>query len=196
MVARFRAMLAAAEHERREAMRGDVRPSVAGSRSWLHRMKARALCWIAEAIAQQRLLWALRGEAEAVLAYPSDIPDTTAEAVMRARLRHDFGRHRFWLTIDMFGLVGSVLLVPIPGPNFVWYYFAFRVVGHFLSLRGARQGLEVVEWKRSPSDQLTDLRAAIHLDPPQRERRVHEVATRLHLEHLPAFFNRTALPDA
>ena len=58
--------------------------------------------------------------------------------------RRDFEKHRFWLTIDALGFIASGLLFLVPGPNAVAYYFAFRLVGHYLSMRGARQGLSVV----------------------------------------------------
>ena len=38
-----------------------------------------------------------------------------------------------------------------PGPNAIGYYFAFRVVGHFFSVRGARRALDVVQWTNVPS---------------------------------------------
>ena len=53
----FREQLAEAERARRhEPHPGDVRPSFFG------RVKARLLRWVAESIAEQRLLWQLRGK--------------------------------------------------------------------------------------------------------------------------------------
>jgi hypothetical protein len=65
-------------------------------------------------------------------------------------------------------------------------------VGHYLSLRGARQGLNVVTWTSVGSEPLAELRRAIALEPELRERLVHDVAARLRLEHLARFFERTA----
>ena len=81
--------------------------------------------------------------------------------------------------------MASGLLVLVPGPNFVAYYFAFRMVGHFLSLRGARHGLAVVQWTAKESAPLTQLRAAIALD-----------GEALKLEHLARFFERSAIPSS
>jgi hypothetical protein len=87
-------------------------------------------------------------------------------------------------------MVGSAALILIPGPNFLGYYFAFRVVGHFFSVRGAKRGLNGVSWANTPSPPLADLRLALDLDPVARLERVERVASALHLDHLPSFFQR------
>jgi len=185
---RFRQMLAEAERERRQARATVVQGG------WLSRLKSRSMRWVAESIAEQRLLWHLRQQTEAWLYYPDDLDETQAIGLMRFQLGRDFDRHRFWLTIDGLGLVASGLLALVPGPNFIAYYFAFRVIGHYLSLRGARQGLSGVQWQSVKSEALSELRGAIGLEPEVRERRVHDVASRLRLEHLASFFERTAIP--
>ena len=76
------------------------------------------------------------------------------------------------------------------------YYLAFRVVGHYLSMRGARQGLDCVEWDLRPSDPLAELRGLVALEPEVREARVCEIAERLRLERLVTFFDRSAVPSA
>ena len=90
----------------------------------------------------------------------------------------------------------SGLLVLVPGPNVIAYYLAFRLVGHYLSMRGARQGLDVVQWALSPSAALAELRQAVTMDPDQRVARVSDIAARLHLERLVTFFQRIAVPAA
>ena len=84
------------------------------------------------------------------------------------------------------------MLFFVPGPNVVAYYFAFRLVGHYLSMRGARQGLSGVTWRNEGSAPLAELRRAIALEPAARDQRVQDVAGRLKLEHLASFFARTA----
>jgi hypothetical protein len=150
--------------------------------------------WVAESIAEQRLLWHLRSQTEACLYYPDDRDEESAVRELREHLRRDYEKHRFWLTIHALLFVASGVFFFIPGPNFVAYYFAFRLVGHYLSLRGAKQGLSGVTWKPIKSAELTELRRAIGLAPAIRERRVNEVALQLRLEHLASFFERTAIP--
>ena len=184
---RFTIMLAEAEHERRQG-RAEREPA-----GWLTRIRAKTMRRVAEAVAEQRLLWHLRRQSAATLFFPDDISEASAVACLRRQLRHDFERHRFWLIIDALLFVASGVFFFVPGPNLVAYYFVFRMVGHFFSLRGAKHGLEVVSWMNEPSAPLTALRAAIALEPSERDQRVHDLAAELQLEHLPRFIERTAV---
>ena len=186
----FHKVVTEAERERRKAR------AERAHYGWFARQRARFMRFIAESIAEQRLLWHLRGETNARLLHPDDLDAAQAERVMRQIIGRDFDKHQFWLIFDLLGLLGSFLLVPIPGPNIILYYFAFRVVGHYFSLRGARQGLNVVTWQMEPSAPLTELRRVATLAGTARDARVSEIAGRLHLEHLATFFDRTAIPTA
>jgi K+-H+ exchange-related protein len=186
---RFREQLAEAERIRRA---GDS--PVDPDRSFSSRVKARTLRWIAESVAEQRLLWQLRRRATAQLIHPSDLTDVQARQLLQRKLQHDFERHRFWLVIDGIGLAGSAVLIVLPGPNVIGYYFLFRIAGHFLSVRGARHGMARVNWTTVSSEPLAALRGIVAVDPDAREERVRELASTLRLEHLASFFQRTAIP--
>jgi Mitochondrial K+-H+ exchange-related len=160
------------------------------------RIKTWTLVSIAEAIAAQRLLWALRQAEEATLTFPADLGSSEADDWGRRLLQRDADRHRWWLGIDGLLLLLSALLILLPGPNLVGYYFAFRVVGHYLAWRGARNGLDNVRWTMIPSEALADLRAAIASAPTQRGHRLREVASRLRLDDLPTFVERVAFRSA
>jgi hypothetical protein len=189
LMLRFREQLAEAERARRHGPQpGDLRPSFLG------RLKARTLRWIAESIAEQRLLWQLRGKDAVRLVYPADLSELQARELLKRSLQRDWERHRFWLVIDGLGAAASALLILVPGPNFIGYYFVFRIVGHYLSLRGARQGLAIVTWTTEASDPLAALRTMVGETPDAREDRVREVAAALRLEHLASFFQRSAIP--
>lgn len=192
--AQFSAMLAEAERERRERAQGDTRAD--RGRGWAARLKARTMRWVAESIAEQRLLWHLRRQTRARLFYPADLDGEQAMAMLKSHLRRDFEKHRFWLTINALLFVASGVFFFIPGPNLVAYYFAFRLVGHYFSMRGARCGLSGIEWTAEPSPLLTELRRAITLEPGAREQRVQDVAVKLRLEHLARFFARAASSSA
>jgi hypothetical protein len=189
MALRFREQLAEAERARRHGPQpGDARPSLVG------RIKARTMRWVAESIAEQRLLWQLRGKDAVLLIYPDDVTEAQARQLLKRSLQRDWERHRFWLAVDCFGAAGSALLILLPGPNVIGYYFVFRIVGHYFSLRGARQGLTRVTWQVEASAPLTSLRAMIHEEPDARADRVDAVASTLRLEHFASFFQRTATP--
>lgn len=194
IVAKFREMLAAAERERRAG--GAHRHSAHHEherRRWTRRTRDRAMRWVAEAIAEQRLLWHLRRQTQATLVHPADLPPQDARRVLDTTLQRDADRHRWWLVVDSLGLLASAALIIIPGPNVILYYFAFRVVGHYLSWGGARNGLNGVDWREQPSTELAELRQIPSLDEPAREVLVQSVAAALGLEHLPAFFERLAV---
>jgi hypothetical protein len=119
-----------------------------------------------------------------------------ALSLMRASMVRDRDRHLRWLVIDTVLMVLSAALVIVPGPNVLGYFFAFRVVGHYLSWRGARKGLDGVAWTTAPCDPLLELREAIGLAPQQREARVDAVAARLQLPRLAMFVERVGWKSA
>lgn len=186
----FHEVLAAAERYRTE-------PDAPEPGSWTGRLKRRALAYIAERVAEQRLLWHLRTQERVDLVYPADVTEGDAHQVLRRVLRADAERHRRWAVLDgVLMVITGVGLALIPGPNVVGFFFAFRTVGHWLSYRGARQGLDEVTWHASASDALAELRPLMALDPDERQSRVDSVASRLRLQHLARFFERVAFKDA
>ena len=189
---RFRLVLDRIERERERP------PLPAHDADWLvrflARVRQRVVRWTAERITEQRLLWQMRGAVNVAAVVPDDLDSAAALATIRRMLARDASRHGRWLIVNAVVFIASGILAPIPGPNLIAYYFAFRVVGHFLSRQGARDGLRSVEWEIRPSAELAELRRAISLAPADRDRRVSEIAERLKLPRLTAFFHRTALP--
>ena len=145
---------------------------------------------IAEAVAEQRLLWRLRRETAIELAFPDDLDAERALAISRESMRRDFEKHRRWAVIDSLILLLFVPLTVIPGPNVPALYFFFRSVGHFLSMRGAKRGLDVVTWTTVARPPLTAVRAALMLEHTERRNRLESIARALGLERLPAFVER------
>ena len=185
---KFKTALARVEQER---LSGEARVHE-GPRSWTERMKDRSLCWVAEKIAEQRLLWRLRKESDLTLHYPDDIQAEAATARARSELQREADRHLKWTIIDGTIFVASGALALVPGPNVLAYYFGFRLVGHYLSRRGAVHALTDIPWCACPSTQLSRLRRAIALAGIERDREVEQVAAELHLPHLARFFDRTS----
>jgi hypothetical protein len=175
-----------------EAVRLAMRPEVADG--WFARVRDRAVRRTAESIAEQRTLWSLRHFSDAALIYPSDLSESAAAAARDRLLRHARRHHGWGLTIDTTLFVASGVFVLIPGPNVFAYYFAFRVVGHYLSWRGATQALEATRWRLASEPALAELGGLAHLPRASRTARVAAIAAELKLPRLAAFFDRTAVP--
>lgn len=147
---------------------------------------------IAEAVAEQRLLWHLRGETAARLVHPDDMTAEAALDRMRQSFSSDRDKHRRWLAVDGLLSLASAPFTVVPGPNLFLYYFLFRTVGHFLSMRGADQGLRRIAWTPVASVPLTELRSALPLEKDSRARRVDEIAAALGLCELSIFVDNVA----
>lgn len=160
------------------------------------RWRDRIVCALAESIAEQRTLWALRGIDRATL----HIPVTLDPADARQRLMHDLAHarrhHLRWLIVDTIFMVLSAALAIVPGPNVLAYYFIFRCVGHLQSWRGARQGMDRMTWTFTRDAALTELQALVDVPRSARSSQVKAIAERLELRHLADFFDRVAIPSA
>ena len=190
---RIREQLREAERARDREPHADPHDDAAPS-GMLARLKARTLRWAAEWIAEQRLLWQLRGKDAVCLVYPDDLAESQARELLKRSLQRDWERHRFWLVIDSVGLIASGALIIVPGPNVLGYYFVVRTVGHYFSLRGARQGLTGVTWSVRADADLASLRTLVDVPPDDRDDRVREIGDRLKLERFARFFQRSATP--
>lgn len=192
LIEKFRTVLASVEREHGARASGAEPNPAAGTAA---RMKARFLRWLAERVAEQRLLWRLRTIGEARLQHPDDMPGDRAHHLLQAILKRDADWHFVWATVAGLLFVASGAIAVLPGPNVVAYYFAFRLVGHALSWRGARHGMREVTWALAPEALLTELRGVGSLESSEREARVASIAARLGAPRLPRFFLRTSAPD-
>jgi hypothetical protein len=162
----------------------------------LARWRDAIVCRLAESIAEQRTLWSLRKATSAVVRYPSTLEQARANRILMSALADARRDHLFWFVVDLVALLVSGLLALVPGPNLIAYYFAFRVIGHFQSWRGARQSMEVVTWTYEPDAGLAELAALVNVPRDARASRVEAIAARLNLPRLSAFFDRVAVPSA
>jgi hypothetical protein len=182
---RFRRALAEGEAERR-ARRAD--PSAAAGASTIGSRVRRALTRrLAEAVAEQQLLWHLRRARSARLVHPDDLPPARAIDESRRLLVHDRDRHRRWCIVDGVLTVVATPAALLPGPNLLAYYFLFRGVGHFLAFRGARHALAGVTWQTASSPDLTAIREVLPLGPDARAASIARIAATLGLSHLAGF---------
>lgn len=194
---RFRVLLQAAEE--RQQRKDQARASQEEPEPGRETFQDRIFAWMAQRIAEQRLLWNLRGETSAVVVHPQDMTFDQVMALVRRTLQHDYERHRRWMIIDGIALLlTSVFLGPlfllVPGvANLPAAYFGFRTVGHWLSMRGAAQGLHRVSWSGRPCPPLSELRDVVLLSPAARDARLNDIARRLRLPRLSTFFERVAV---
>lgn len=163
---------------------------------WWARTRDRVVCALAESIAEQRTLWALRNEEAAEVRMPAFLAPDDARARIMKDLAAARSHHQRWLIVDTLLFVVSGVLALVPGPNLIAYYFAFRCVGHLQSWRGARQGTDVVRWTFVADPALADLSALVDVPRTARAPQVAAIAERLNLRHLADFFDRVAVPSS
>ena len=152
---------------------------------------------LAESIAEQRTLWALRKVATATARYPANASETAARGILDSLLSNSRRHHLRWLMIDLvLVLITGPLFFFVPGPNVIAYYFLFRVIGHLMSWRGARQAIELIEWRLESDQSLAELASLVDVPRAARASRVAAIAERLSLPRLSAFFDRVAVPSS
>ena len=186
MLHRFRRTVADAEAEREREELGEAPATKRGFTRTIVRK-------IAEAVAEQRLLWHLRRATSGRLVHPGDLPGAEALRMARAEFSADYRKHLTHAAIN--GAVSAVIGVGfffVPGPNLIAYYFLFLAIGHYFALRGARRGLRGVEWSTEPSGPLADVRLALALDSAGRREWLQTITAELGLERLWRFVERVA----
>ncbi|HUF47881.1 MAG TPA: hypothetical protein VMM93_08695 [Vicinamibacterales bacterium] len=185
LLARFRRTVAAAEAEREREELGEQPRGRGFARAIVRR--------IAEAVAEQRLLWHLRRADAACLVHPTTMPGAEALGMARAEFAADYRKHLTRAVINgIISAVVGVVLFFVPGPNLVAYYFLFLAIGHYFALRGASRGLRGVEWTTEPSSPLADIPLALILDKAERRARLEAITTELGLGRLWRFVERVA----
>lgn len=189
MAARFSQMIRDAEQARHDQRH---QPPASG----IARLQRTLMGWVAERVAEQRLLWRLRRANEATLHVPEGLDEPTARRLLRQSMQKDADRHLRLLLLHSVGLLVSVPFVLLPGPNIFGYFFTFTVVGHFLAYRGARRGGSQVRWEVAPNPVLTSLGRAMATSPPERFRLIHEAADQLRLPRVARFVERMAARPA
>ena len=145
---------------------------------------------LAETIAEQRTLWTLAQQPDAVLLFPASVGEHDARAALNRQLAAARRHHGWWMVIDAPLFVASGIAALIPGPNLLAYYLGFRLIGHWLSWRGARHASVSTRWTFTPDSNLAELASLVHMPRAVRASRVDAIAARLNLPRLSAFFER------
>jgi hypothetical protein len=161
----------------------------------LGRWRDAVVCRLAESIAEQRTLWALRHCSAVCLVHSSSLSAERARTEMGSIVTAARRHHLRWLIADTLLFVASGFLAIVPGPNLLAYYFLFRLIGHLQSWRGARQS-DRISWRFEANDSLAELATLVDVPRAQRAPQVAAIAERLNIPRLSAFFERTAVPSS
>ncbi len=180
----------------KEAERARHQKAIDEPKTFIGRWHKRSMRWIAERIAEQRLLWHLRTARSATLHTSADLVPSDAESIMRESMKRDADRHRNRLIPHTLALIVSAAVALVPGPNVLGYLFTFTVVGHFLAWRGAVNALHGVAWTVVSNPALTDLRYAFSLEGDARHRLIKDVADRLRMPKMARFVEQMATPTS
>lgn len=176
----------------KEAEEARHQKAIEEPKSFLGRMQKRSMRYIAERIAEQRLLWHLRKADAATLHTSSDLSPEQAESIMRVSMKRDSDHHRNWMVPHTLVLIASGLVAIVPGPNVLAYLFTFTAVGHFLAWRGAANALNNVTWTITPDPALTEIHRAFTLTPDERHPIILAAAERLHMPRMARFVEQMA----
>ena len=190
----FARMRAKFNQQLKEAEEARHQKAIEEPHSFLGRMQKRSMRWIAERVAEQRLLWHLRRVEAATLHIPADLPAEQADTIMRASMKRDADHHRNRMLLHSLALIISVPVAVVPGPNVLGYLFTFTVVGHYLAWRGAVNALHQINWTILPSEALTEVRRAFSTDATTRHRLIRDAAVRLHMPRMARFVEQMATP--
>jgi hypothetical protein len=110
-----------------------IEASEGGAGAWIRR----ALKFLERFVAaDEAMLRALRHARAIEIEHPANVQPRAVRRAWRFYLAREQGRHLFWFITCMLILPVSVLLSLLPGPNVFGFWFAFRVGGHGLALRG------------------------------------------------------------
>ncbi len=180
----------------KEAEEARHQKSIEEPKTFLGRMQKRSMRWIAERVAEQRLLWHLRRVEAATLHIPGDLPAAEADTIMRASMKRDADHHRNRALLHALILIPAAAMTLVPGPNVLGYLFTFTVVGHFLAWRGAVNALHTLNWSIVPSGALTEVRRAFSLDAAARHRLIRDAAVGLHMPRMARFVEQMAAPTS
>lgn len=187
MRARFNQQLKEAEEARHQK-------AIEEPQTFFGRMQKRSMRWIAERVAEQRLLWHLRRVEAATLHIPGDLPREEADTIMRASMKRDADFHRNRMLLHSLALILSAPIAVVPGPNVLGYLFTFTVVGHYLAWRGAVNALHQIQWTIVSNDALSEMRQAFSADSATRHRLIRDAAVRLHMPRMARFVEQMSAP--
>ena len=137
----------------------------------------------------------MRHASEIRLHYSPMLRETQATEILERLLVKQQNKHAFWLGVNslvtLCVIALSPVLVPLPGPNVLFYYPGLRTISHFLAWRGIRRGLQLNSRFFFPLNEIFDIETMLNQEPKQVDiERLRKIASLMKLEHLPHFLER------
>ncbi len=94
---------------------------------------------------QENLCSQLRHTSELCVYYPSNQDTSQISDQLHLFFKARYSKHSRWLCVDAILAFFGIFLMPIPGPNVFFYYFAARTFGHYLARKGTQKALSTLQ---------------------------------------------------
>ena len=177
----------------REDRAGGAQAAPSGMRGWVHRkLEHFKTSWhnsqggLARRLRQvwdwlhrrmppdETMLARLHSAPEIEVRYPDSMTDQEVRTAWRGYLSSRQRRHWPWFLFNAVSSPLTLLLIPVPGPNVVGFWFAYRTIHHGLILHGlGKARSERIATSYQPTDDLSPWRTARRL--PQVRKPADEV---------------------
>jgi len=143
----------------------------------------------------ERVFKRMRHASEIRLYYASTLTETQAAELLEQLWGRERNKHLFWFGVDcavtVVAILLSPILIPIPGPNILFYYPGLRTISHFLAWRGVLQGRRLTPRLYFPQVEIADIEATLKQGREQIDfEKVRQLAKQMGLEQLPHFLER------
>jgi hypothetical protein len=137
----------------------------------------------------------MRHASEIRLHYASALTETRAAEMLERLFGRQNKKHLFWFGVDcaltVVAILLSPILIPIPGPNILFYYPGLRTISHFLAWRGVLHGRRLKPSLYFPRVEIADIEATLKQGREQVDfEQVRQLAKTMGLEQLPHFLER------
>jgi hypothetical protein len=117
-----------------------IHAALHGAKSGMLAALRRVWLWLQRRIApDESLLRRLGSAGEVTLVHPAGLDAEAVRATWSEYLRARGLRHGLWLMVNLLISPLTLLLMPLPGPNIIGYWFVYRAACHALAWRGVRR---------------------------------------------------------
>jgi hypothetical protein len=142
----------------------------------------------------ERIVKRFRHAQQLELCYPPELKGEEASAELKIFLMAQRNKHTIWMAINavvtLLAIPLTPILMPLPGPNVLFYYPLLRTFSHYLSRQAAQHGMRL-EISAQPLQALANIEELLRtIAGDNDDEQLEIVARNLKLEGLPAFLKR------